>query len=494
MTIIVSFRIINLLHCQAPAAQLAASVPNKLATSKTIDFGKAPAAYPAALVPNKLATSKTIDSGKAPAAQPAASVPNKLATSKTIDPGQAEAIIQSKLKDISSKKLLKDKILICQEILPLVNPVTKVETKNKIINVITDLFSDPSSMTKPDLTALREFYTIVSKQDLLLAPNQKATVAQWIQIINQLLEYADEKISILANLKVQMKQADYSKAIKATTFAMNLLTITLPPQELDKKKYDSLVGVIRDMITFFFNKRANRPLNDLRALQNILEVSGRYKEIADVVGKVWQSKLTIDISFASAHASTNISDKITNYNAIIQAIDASTDRYEITMLSDDVTYLFKGRSARTVQELESLRDLLNSLISPQMKNKKIFEPLLISNFEEYKKILDATILLKNIDPEGLSKLDSTVIQQKIAEITAVLPNIAKNEAAYEKTLLNKILTVLFNMRSNRKQDYLSMLKTFFEAIEKEGNILDVSLTIILGGWIKVLSDEIAVKK
>ncbi len=402
---------------------------------------------------------------------------------------KGDIIFQTKLKELLAIKTIPERIAAAKSLLVLITAASVQIDKNNMMTVLNDLFMSQATMKKEELVALRELLDEALKNQFLLAPNQRGVMQQWLKTMTTAVELADERETLITSLKnkIDKDKENYSLALKSALYALNLLDTKLPKDELDKRKQKSLVFELRRKIPSYYNNRAGKSIDDLKMLRSFMDLSKSKTSLSDVVGKDWTRVIGLTIQLIENQSQTNVLSKLVTLGDIAKKIKPSTDAYEKRMFVDQLTTLFANRKDRATKEIEEFDKLLTYLTTPIIQKNKIFESSVFKMFEEWKKVLDGTVVLLQ------SQLTQN-IQQLIGSLTKILPNITGAKTEYEKDLFVKIISNIFANRGDLNNGELVEVKKFFEQTKSTQNLLMSNQLAVLDIWIKEINWALGIVK
>ena len=363
--------------------------------------------------------------------------------------GKVSQSMLDKLKDFYDRKAVVEQCNLAVEIIGMItnsslNPEKNSSDaeKNKVITLCNQMYMAIPGMNSLELQAVAGVVNVALANTALLEPHQKAAPQEWLETLGMALQVAKPGTSLLSEIKTILSsyKSDVKAAIKVVPLALRLLTLNLPKGELDKKE-GTLVGVLRASIPAFYAHRTIKSIEYLSAVRVVLERAQKYAQIKDVVGKPWLDQMDILIALVAISNETNISKRLAVYKDLVKKMTAATDRFEKGMVIDDLATIYTNRKERAGKELIDFIDLINEFLSPAIKDKKIFADKDEKDLLLWKKIVPLTCKMFELQY-------NMPLQQRVEKLTAVIPDLAIKEAAYERTLFSSALAMIFAERGN----------------------------------------------
>jgi len=409
--------------------------------------------------------------------------PATVAAASVVAPTAAQPVsaLKTRLQEVSKQKTLLEKIANASQLLSLVTAATLQPDKDSFIQLLSDFFFNHWTMNKIELTRLMALFIAANKHEFLFALNQKPVVDQWIKTLDIVYPLADDNAQLIVSIKnkINTHQADYAKAIQAAIYAAELVTTKLPPAELDRKNANGLLAVVRLRVPEMFNKRANRPREQLEALLELIKNMSKRPLVADVIGATWVGTLTLLVAITKASQQTTKLAQIMELQSVVKILKAPIDRYEKGLLVDQLAALFLSRGERAVKELDEFKKLLDALTAKDGQASKVFDVTQLVTFEKWKVIVDGLLTILYVRDKSW--------QEKVSSIGKILSNIARTESESEKKLLIEVLTEIFAYRGTMKDIDIEQVKRFFESVKKTSGLLASNQIAVLELWVKELA-------
>ena len=329
------------------AQAVASFSPQIKAQLASIAAGQAPASVGAALpttMPTTTATTQSTTGAQTAYIQ--------MSTGATT----ADAAFQAKLKEVMARISIVEKTSGAQELLILAGATPSLAIKNSLIGLANQLFASPATMTKQELTGVHDLLVKIAQHPFMLSQNQKPAVESWVKLSEQALPFTDATGQLLVGIKARMGQYQqaYGQAIQAALLAMKLLATKLIPQEVDKANQGGLVGILRQNLVAYYNARANKPLDDLKGLLELLTLASKRSNLADVVQKRWIDGLNLGIALTTAEGKTAVLDKLAAYDTASALMQSTTDRSDKSRFLDGLNSLFINRKDFAQTEIDGV--------------------------------------------------------------------------------------------------------------------------------------------
>lgn len=394
------------------------------------------------------------------------SVATSVALEAVVAAAKPDQAFANKLKEVSAKNTFLEKISGVRDLLALLTGATLQADKNSIIAVCNDLFMQQAVMKKNELMALKDLFDACQKNQFLLAQNQKDVMDQWSKALVTALQFSDETMPLLANIKSKMdpSSTSFDDAIKAVVYALNVLDTKLAPAELDKLNPTSLVMTIRQQLPVFFNNRSGKSIEEIKAIKNLFELASKRSNVVDGIGKGWIDTLNMNMDIATASLQTNTLSKLDALLEIARSMKASTDQYEKNIFIDMISTIFANRKERAQKEIDVFRTLLATMTSPEAVKSTVYQASDFKKFETWKSVLDVTASL-------LSIKQKPSIKDRIFALNKTIPIVSQSDNAYEKSLFTAAVKNIFDIRGDMGSKDIADIQTFFKAIKTTFELL-----------------------
>jgi hypothetical protein len=374
----------------------------------------------------------------------------------------ADAVFQAKLKEVNARTQIVEKVSGALELLILAGQTPSQAMKNSIIGLANQIFASPATMTGPELTAIHDFLVKIDKQQFMLSQNQRPAVESWIKLCEQALPFvvANQQLLVAVKTCLGQYQQAYSKAIQAALLAMKLLATKLLPQEINKANGAGLVGMLRQDMVAYYNARANRSLDDLKGLLELLTLASKRSNLVDVVQKRWLDGLNLTIALTTAESQKAVLDKVNAYTTASNLLQSGSDRSDKSRMLDGLHSMFVNRKDFAQAEVGGLHDLIAKLLAPLYKRKNVFDTSQTTQLTTMFNVLEATVALLTARSADLAT--------KLAALTKAIPLIDLKTMAYEQQLFVSNLNDLFSARGDMMRSDLMSVVTFFALATQQG--------------------------
>ncbi len=388
------------------------------------------------------------------------------------------ATFVAKLKELETKKTVQEKLSFLKDVLMLITASSSQQEKNQLIALCNNFFMAYPAYTSAQLDVLRAFLIEVIGHPFFLNDAQKKIVSVWLKNTTQALPLSDEKISLIENVKkkIELVKTDFDAGCQAIFFGMYLLDARIPAQEKNAKDKKSLVTALRNALPVIYTLRANRTVEALGRINQIINAASARAELKDVIGKGWTQSLAVLTATHGFSANGKTLEKIKGIQHLVDLIKENMPRYEITKIIDMLSTIISSRVDYAAIEIDRLLEIVNKLLGQDLAKLKIFNTKDLQRFQEWKALLEITV--------NMHKLAfAPTFDQKIEQGKRVLSSLDKQGYDAERKMFVRFLRILFLQRATLKKDDLIKLKEFFVAVKTTKNVLTPDQINVLNSWI-----------
>jgi hypothetical protein len=263
--------------------------------------------------------------------------------------------------------------------------------------------------------------------------------------------------------------------------AIELLSNGLPSSETDLRNPQSLASNIQATLYYIVGQRGNKTYEELQHVQTLFSIAKK-SSLARLISPTWEQSLTINLALSPSSSKT-VLKQLKECEDVLKLFDKKTDRYEKSLFVNVLTTVFSNRKDRSVRELDVFKSLLDMLLSSTIMRQNIFDRIALTQFNEWKTIITATLVLLSFDET--QKLDA-----KVKTCLSIIKNLSNTKADYERELFIPILSGLFASRGELDASELQMLMNFFKEVKKVPNILAANQMTVFDVWLQEIGSAL----